>query len=67
MSAVTLQTVLNCPSLPSLPSVAVEVLELTRDESVKLQEIARVVQQDQALTAEEQDDLRARTRMQGGL
>ncbi len=49
MSDVSLDTVLACPSLPSLPSVAVEVLELTREENVKLSDIERVVQNDPAL------------------
>ena len=46
-----LQKVASCPTLPSLPTVAVEVLELTKDQSVSLNEIARVVQNDQALAA----------------
>ena len=45
------EDVLNCPALPSLSTVAVQVLALTRDENVKLKDIARVVQNDQALAA----------------
>jgi diguanylate cyclase (GGDEF)-like protein len=43
--------VLDCPALPSLSTVAVQVLELMRDENVKLKDIAEVVQNDQALSA----------------
>lgn len=46
-----LDRVLLCPNLPTLPTVAVEVLELTRDENVVMANIARVVQNDQALTS----------------
>jgi diguanylate cyclase (GGDEF)-like protein len=41
--------VLSCPTLPSLPGVAVRVLELTRDPSVSMQAIAQTVQGDPAL------------------
>jgi diguanylate cyclase (GGDEF)-like protein len=51
MRIVTLEQVLACPHLPSLPTVAVDVLSLTADKDVKLVEIARVVQNDQALCA----------------
>lgn len=51
MPALSLEQVLGCPSLPSLPTVAVQILELTRDENVKLQAIADLVQHDPALTA----------------
>lgn len=47
----SLEKVVASPTLPSLPAVALQVLELTRDEAVKLQDIARVVQNDQALSA----------------
>lgn len=43
--------VIQCPSLPTLPTVAVEVLELTRDENVVLAAIAKSIQNDQALTS----------------
>jgi diguanylate cyclase (GGDEF)-like protein len=46
-----LETVLACPSLPSLPAVAVRVLELTQDPDVKLTEIAAAIQNDQALAS----------------
>lgn len=41
--------VLNCPSLPSLPAVAAKLIELTGDPDVQISEIAKTVQQDQAL------------------
>lgn len=41
--------VLLCPNLPSLPAVAIEILELTDDPDVPIKKIAGVVQQDQAL------------------
>lgn len=46
-----LDRVLLCPNLPTLPTVAVEVLDLTRDENVPMNSIAQVVQNDQALTS----------------
>ena len=51
MSAPALQDVVTCPNLPSLPTVALELLEVTRDDDVPLDQIARVVQNDPALTA----------------
>lgn len=41
--------VLNCPNLPSLPAVAAKLIELTGDPDVSMSEIAKTVQQDQAL------------------
>lgn len=46
-----LQTVLSCPNLPTLPAVALKVLELTRDPQVGLGELGKVVQADPALSA----------------
>ena len=43
--------VLGAKSLPSLPAVALQVLELTRDPDVSLNEIAGVIQNDQAIAA----------------
>ncbi|MBX3361021.1 MAG: HDOD domain-containing protein [Phycisphaeraceae bacterium] len=45
-----LEEILSCPSLPSLPAVAVRVIELTSDPNVKLADIGRVVEADQGLT-----------------
>lgn len=46
-----LQDVLTCSRLPSLPAVAVQLLELTSNPDVSMSEITRLVQQDQALAA----------------
>lgn len=43
--------VLSCPSLPTLPAAAIEVLELTRDPNVTIAKLARIVQNDPALAA----------------
>jgi two-component system cell cycle response regulator len=51
MKSLSVEQVLDCPGLPSLPTVALQVLELTRDDSVPLQAIADLVQHDPALTA----------------
>jgi two-component system cell cycle response regulator len=51
MSAPILEKVLASPKLPTLPTVAIELLNLTRDPDVDLGEIARLVQYDQALAA----------------
>jgi len=49
MSKLHLEEVLHCPNLPSLPAVAVRLLELTSDPDVALRDIAKLVQQDQGL------------------
>ncbi|MCA9291572.1 MAG: HDOD domain-containing protein, partial [Phycisphaerales bacterium] len=51
MNTAVLEKVFNCPTLPSLPSIAIEVLELTADDSVPVAKIAKVIQNDQALAA----------------
>ncbi len=51
MPTPTIEQVLNCPNLPSLPTVAVDVINLTSKRNVNLNEIAKVVQNDQALAA----------------
>lgn len=50
-SMTTLDRVLSCPNLPSLPAVAVEVLALTSSADVSLNAISRVIQNDPALAA----------------
>ena len=47
----TIDRVLACPTLPTLPAVAVEVLALTRSPDVSLADISRVVQNDPALAS----------------
>lgn len=51
MDSELLQEILSCPSLPTLPAVAVRVLELTADPDVRMDELARTIQADQALAA----------------
>jgi len=47
----SLETILSCPTLPSLPAIAMELLKLTRDPGVSVAKIAVVVQNDPALSA----------------
>jgi two-component system, cell cycle response regulator len=46
-----LERVLSCPNLPSLPAVALRVIELTSDANVSLKELSRTIQHDQGLSA----------------
>lgn len=46
-----LDRVLSCPTLPSLPSVGLEVLSLTRNPNVSVEAIAKVIEMDPALSA----------------
>lgn len=43
--------IINCADLPSLPAAALEVLKLTRDESVHLHAIANAISHDPALSS----------------
>jgi HD-like signal output (HDOD) protein len=45
-----IQKVLDCPTLPSLPTVAMEVLQLTRSNDVNMAELANAISKDVALT-----------------
>ncbi len=49
--SVVLEDILSCPSLPTLPAVAVEVIELTQNADVSMDDLARTIQNDQALAA----------------
>ena len=51
MSEAVLSKIMSCPTLPTLPAVALKVLELTRDPKIALMDIGRVVQADPALSA----------------
>jgi diguanylate cyclase (GGDEF)-like protein len=51
MNAETLESILSCQSLPSLPAVAVKVIDLTSNPNVRLEELAATIQNDQALSA----------------
>lgn len=46
-----LEEILACPRLPSLPVIALEVIELTSDANVSMDELAAKIQCDQALAA----------------
>jgi HD-like signal output (HDOD) protein len=41
----------ECPTLPSLPAIALQVLELAQNEQVDLNEMARVISQDAAISS----------------
>jgi diguanylate cyclase (GGDEF)-like protein len=51
MNTQILEDVLACPNLPSLPAIAVQVIELTGDPNVSLDELAKLIQSDQAMSA----------------
>lgn len=51
MTTSVMEKVIACPTLPSLPGVALRVLELTRDPNVRMADIADAVHTDPALTA----------------
>ncbi len=51
MNPETLDRILSCPSLPSLPAVAVRVIELSSDPDLRLDVLAETIQNDQGLTA----------------
>ena len=51
MDTKLLDDILNCSSLPSLPAVAIRVLELTADPDVKMDELAKEIQFDQGIAA----------------
>ncbi len=51
MNIETLEKILKCPTLPSLPAVAVKVIDLTSNPSVRMEELARTIQNDQGLAA----------------
>lgn len=51
MNDAMIERILSCPNLPSLPVVAMRVIELTQRTDVSLEELARTIQNDQALSA----------------
>ena len=51
MDTKLLEEILSCPSLPSLPAVAIRVLELTSDPDVEMEELAKEIQFDQGIAA----------------
>src|SRR5580658_6271086 len=50
MSAELVKKIQQCPNLPSLPSIAVQVLELAGKPDVDIAEIARIISKDPALS-----------------
>lgn len=51
MNPETLERVMNCRDLPTLPSVAMRVIELTSAENMSMKALAETIQNDQALAA----------------
>ncbi len=51
MNSELLENVLACPTLPSLPAVAAQVIELTGNDEVRMDDLAEVIQRDQGLAA----------------
>jgi len=50
MNAELVNRIRQCPTLPSLPTIAMEVLELTRKDDVDIAEIAAIISKDPALS-----------------
>lgn len=50
MNADLVKRIQQCPNLPSLPSIAIQVLELTSKIDVDIAEIARIISKDPALS-----------------
>ena len=51
MSQLTLERVIASPRLPSLPAVAVRIIELAQQPDVALSDVAAVIAQDPSLAA----------------
>src|SRR5947199_1350392 len=51
MSQQIVDRIRHCPSLPSLPTIAIQVLELAQKEEVDIAEIARIISKDPALSS----------------
>lgn len=51
MNSALLERVLSAPRLPTLPAVAMRVIELTQDKDVSLKELSATIQNDQALAS----------------
>ena len=50
MDAHLLERIKSCPSLPSLPAIAMQVLDLAQKQEVDINEIARIISKDPALS-----------------
>src|SRR5689334_6740322 len=51
MNEQLVERIRNCPSLPSLPTIAVQVLDLTQRNEVDIAEIAKIISKDPALSS----------------
>lgn len=51
MNSDLIEQVLECKELPSLPAIAAQVIELTSDEQVSMDELAQTITNDQGLAA----------------
>ena len=51
MNQEIIDQILSCPALPTLPAVAVQVLDLTRRPDVSMDDLAVTIQNDQGLSA----------------
>src|SRR5687768_13288452 len=51
MNDILIHRIKQCPTLPSLPKVAIDILSLAEDADVALPAMARLIAQDAALTA----------------
>src|SRR5690242_2567368 len=51
MNEQLMEQIRQCPTLPSLPRVAVEIIKLTEDADAAIPAMARIVSQDPALVA----------------
>ncbi|MGA2500108.1 MAG: HDOD domain-containing protein, partial [Tepidisphaeraceae bacterium] len=51
MDAQLLDKIRQCPSLPTLPAIALRVLELARAEHSDTAEVARIIMKDPALSS----------------
>src|SRR5215208_7593349 len=50
MNQELIQRIKQCPSLPSLPTIAIQVLDLAQKADVDIAEIARIISKDPALS-----------------
>ena len=51
MNEQLIQRIRQCPNLPSLPGVAIQVLDLVQKPDVEVNQIARIISQDAALAS----------------
>jgi diguanylate cyclase (GGDEF)-like protein len=51
MNAGLLDRIKQCPNLPSLPAIAVQVLEMAQRPSIDISEVARIISKDPALSS----------------